>query len=57
MFADDKNLFNTEEDQQEDESNDQDVEPSIQQQNDDGNAMRHFHDYVTDLMWNSRQKN
>ena len=38
-------------------SNNQDVEPSTQQKNVDGSAMRHFHVRVTDLMWNSRQQN
>ena len=54
MFSNDDEFCNSDEDQQANESNDQDVEPSIQQQNDDENAIWDFRDYVAEFMWTNQ---
>ena len=55
MFADDAELFNTGEPQEGDEDNDQYVGPLTQEQDEDGNAMANFRDYVRNSIWNSQQ--
>ena len=51
MFADDAELFNIVEEQEDEVSNDQDIEPTTQQQNDEGTAMGHFRDHIRDSIW------
>ncbi|KAL5546858.1 hypothetical protein UlMin_006545 [Ulmus minor] len=55
MFADDAELFNAGEPQEGDEDNDQQVDPPVQEQDKDANAMGNFRDYVRNSIWNSEQ--
>ena len=55
MFADDAELFNAGKPQECDENNDQHVDPPIQEQDEDANAMGNFRDYVRNSIWNSEQ--
>ena len=51
MSFDDEVSLTTNEDHQDEDNYEQDEEPSTQQEQGDGTAMRHFWEGITKLMW------